>query len=178
MFEDVNLCAIHAKRVTLMAKDVQLWRTIANPFMMRRTKSKKRSAASAFSTAEGRQKKEIKLEETKIKKEDGVEKFILGAIRLEDSESEKDKNPETQKNLRAKLTKAQQKLIVITFTIEQIHRIIESLIGRLREATKLIKTAAKKNTFAKSDQADKLLAFAKENKIVVNRILEPLNLGV
>ena len=32
MFEDVNLCAIHAKRVTLMAKDVQLWRTIANPF--------------------------------------------------------------------------------------------------------------------------------------------------
>ena len=34
MFEDVNLCAIHVKRITLMAKDIQLWRTccIANPF--------------------------------------------------------------------------------------------------------------------------------------------------
>lgn len=32
MFEDVNLCAIHIKRITLMAKDTQLWRTIANPF--------------------------------------------------------------------------------------------------------------------------------------------------
>ena len=32
MFGNVNLYAIHAKRVTLMAKDVQLWRTIADPF--------------------------------------------------------------------------------------------------------------------------------------------------
>lgn len=28
LFEDTNLCAIHAKRVTIMAKDVQLARRI------------------------------------------------------------------------------------------------------------------------------------------------------
>ena len=32
MFEDVNLCIIHVKRITLMAKNIQLWRTIANSF--------------------------------------------------------------------------------------------------------------------------------------------------
>ena len=104
--------------------------------------------------------------------------FRPRAIRLEDSEPEEDKNPETQENLRAKLAKAQQKLVVMASTIEQIHRTMEPLVGRLREAAKLMKTAAKEGTFAKSDQADKLSTFAKENKTVVNRILEPLNLGV
>ena len=61
----------------------------------------------------------------------------------------------------------------MAFTIERIHRIIKPLVGRLREAAKLMKTAAKEGTFAKPDQADKLVAFAKENKTVINEILEP-----
>jgi len=32
LFEDANLCAIHAKRVTIMAKDIQLARRIRGPF--------------------------------------------------------------------------------------------------------------------------------------------------
>ncbi|KAJ3219295.1 centromeric DNA-binding histone H3-like protein cse4 [Dinochytrium kinnereticum] len=32
LFEDANLCAIHAKRVTIMQKDIQLARRIRGPF--------------------------------------------------------------------------------------------------------------------------------------------------
>ena len=32
MFEDANLCAIHAKRVTIMPKDIQLARRIRAPY--------------------------------------------------------------------------------------------------------------------------------------------------
>lgn len=31
LFEDANLCAIHAKRVTVMPKDIQLARRIRGP---------------------------------------------------------------------------------------------------------------------------------------------------
>ena len=33
LFEDSNLCAIHGKRVTIMVKDIQLARRIANTMM-------------------------------------------------------------------------------------------------------------------------------------------------
>ncbi|KAL2918088.1 centromeric DNA-binding histone H3-like protein cse4 [Polyrhizophydium stewartii] len=32
LFEDANLCAIHAKRVTIMTKDIQLARRIRGPW--------------------------------------------------------------------------------------------------------------------------------------------------
>lgn len=32
LFEDANLCAVHAKRVTLMTKDMQLARRIRGPW--------------------------------------------------------------------------------------------------------------------------------------------------
>ncbi len=32
LFEDANLCAIHAKRVTVMQKDIQLARRIRGPY--------------------------------------------------------------------------------------------------------------------------------------------------
>jgi histone H3/H4 len=35
MFEDSNLCAIHAKRVTIMPKDLQLARRLRDPAGMK-----------------------------------------------------------------------------------------------------------------------------------------------
>ena len=49
---------------------------------------------------------------------------------------------------------------------------------RLRTAAKIMKTAAKEGIFAKSEQADSLATFAKDNKEIVNGVLESLDLGV
>ena len=145
-------------------------------------KSKKR-AAMPFSTGEERHKKEIKLEETRKEdiaqksisgpKEDDAQKSIFGVITLEDSDLEEGKDSDTQENLRVRLAKAQQKVVLMASTIEKIHRTMGPLVDRLREAGKLMKGKGA----TKSDQ-DKLSAFAKENKAVVNKLLGPLNEGV
>ena len=92
-------------------------------------------------------------------------------ITLKDFELEEEKNLEFE-NLRVKLAKTQQKVVMMTFTIKRIYRVMKSLIDRLREAIKLIKTINK--DAIKSNQ-NKLLAFAKENIIRVNEILQLLN---
>ena len=56
--------------------------------------------------------------------------------------------------------------------MKRIHRIMKSLINRLREVIKLIKITNKDAT--KSNQ-NKLLIFAKENIIRMNEILQLLN---
>ena len=66
-------------------------------------------------------------------------------ITLKNFKLEDKKNLEI-KNLRVRLAKTQQKIIIITFTIKRIHRIIKSLIDYLREVIKLIKTINKDAT--------------------------------
>ena len=63
-------------------------------------------------------------------------------ITLKNFELEDKKNSKIE-NLRVRLAKAQQKIIIITFTMKRIHRVIKSLIDRLREVIKLIKTTNK-----------------------------------
>lgn len=104
-----------------------------------------------------------------------AQKSILGVITLKDSESEEGKDPNTQENLRTRLAKAQQKVVLMASTIEKIHRTMGPLVDRLREIAKLMKTSGKGAT--RSNQ-DKLSAFAKENKAIVNKLLGPLNEGV
>ena len=104
-------------------------------------------------------------------------------MRLEDTESEEEEDPETETtqenaSLRANLAKAQEKIVVMASTIEQIHRSMEPLVARLRTAAKIMRTAAKEGTFAKPEQAESLTSFAKDNKEIVNGVLDPLNLGV
>ena len=95
---------------------------------------------------------------------------------MEDTESEEEEDPETETtqenaSLRANLAKAQEKIVVMASTIEQIHRSMEPLVIRLR-------TAAKEGNFAKSEQAESLTSFAKDNKEIGNGVLDHLNLGV
>ena len=56
LFEDTNLCAIHAKRVTIMPKDVQLARRIRGERALRSLSSNKR--VSELKTIKNKQKME------------------------------------------------------------------------------------------------------------------------
>ena len=118
---------------------------------------------------------------TVLTKED-TSRTVLGEIRLEDSESEtEEKNSGTAEenlDLKAQLAKAQEKIVVMASTIEQIHRSMEPLVARLRTAARIMKTAAKEAYFTKPEEADSLNTFAKDNKEIVNGVLESLNLGV
>ena len=63
-------------------------------------------------------------------------------------------------------------------TIEKIHRRMDPLVTRLRTAARIMKTAAKDAYFSKPEEADGLKNFAKDNKEIVNNVLESLNEGV
>ena len=66
-------------------------------------------------------------------------------ITLKNFELENKKNSKIE-NLQVRLTKAQQKIVIITFTIKRIHHVMKSLVDRLREVTKLIKIINKDAT--------------------------------
>ena len=144
-------------------------------------KGKKRPSTIS-ETPSKRQKKDakIKKEETPRKetKEDSA-KTGVGIIRIEDSEPEsEDPIAEENLDLKAQLVKAQEKIVVMASTIEQIHRSMDPLVTRLRTAARIMKTAAKDAYFSKPEEADGLKNFAKDNKEIVNSVLESLNEGV
>ena len=119
-------------------------------------KSKKRPAAIPAAAETKSQKKEdvkVKLEDALTAKAEDTSRTFLGGIPLEDTECEAEEEKDsgtTQENasLRAKLAKAQEKIVVMASTIEQIHRSMEPLVVRLETAAKIMRTAAKEGTFS------------------------------
>ena len=123
----------------------------------------------------------VKTEETpKGEMKEDSTKTGVGIIRMEDSQPESNDGAiaEETLDLKTQLAEAQEKIVVMASTIEKIHRSMDPLVTRLRTAARIMKTAAKDAYFSKPEEADGLKNFAKDNKEIVNSVLESLNEGV